>query len=75
MAVTALPRFDPPHLAHFLSRASGATNVWVSEPELLAGGGIQENWGFEAEFCGGHFAGRHDLVLAHRRSVGHRLKP
>ena len=70
MAVTALPRFDPPRLARFLSRASGATDVRVSEPELLAGGAIQENWGFEADFCGGPFAGRHRLVLRTDAATG-----
>ena len=32
------PRFDPLRLAGFLAQASGATDVRVSEPELLAGG-------------------------------------
>src|SRR5947209_3993812 len=63
MAATALPRFDPSHLARFLTRASGAGIVRVSEPELLAGGAIQQNWGFTAEFIGGAFAGEHSLVL------------
>ncbi|HEX2151536.1 MAG TPA: phosphotransferase family protein, partial [Stellaceae bacterium] len=58
-----MPRFDPVLLARFLSRASGARHVEVSEPELLPGGAIQENWGFEAEFTGGACAGRHPLVV------------
>jgi aminoglycoside phosphotransferase (APT) family kinase protein len=63
MADTALPRFDLPRLARFLAEASGARDVRVSEPALLAGGAIQQNWGFKAAFIGGDFAGRHSLVL------------
>src|SRR3954447_227954 len=63
MAATALPRFDPDRLACFLSQASGARQVGISQPELLAGGAIQENWGFEAEFADGVCAGEHALVL------------
>ena len=70
MAATALPRFDPPRLARFLSQASGARDVRVSEPELLAGGAIQENWGFDAEFTGGDLAGRYRLVLRTDAATG-----
>jgi aminoglycoside phosphotransferase (APT) family kinase protein len=63
MAATALPRFDPARLARFLAGASGARNVRISEPELLAGGAIQQNWGFACEFIGEAFEGEHALVL------------
>src|SRR3954454_13628641 len=70
MAATALPRFDPERLARFLSQASGARQVGISKPELLAGGAIQENWGFEAEFADGVCAGRHFLVLRTDAATG-----
>ena len=70
MAATALPRFDPERLARFLSQASGARFVKVSAPELLAGGAIQQNWGFEAEFIGGAYAGKHALVLRTDAATG-----
>ncbi|MGD9614717.1 MAG: phosphotransferase family protein [Alphaproteobacteria bacterium] len=70
MAATALPRFDPQPLAGFLAGASGAREVRVSEPELLAGGAIQENWGFETEFVGGAWAGEHSLVLRTDAATG-----
>src|SRR3954470_12371425 len=70
MAATALPRFDPAPLARFLARASGARHVEVSEPELLAGGAIQQNWAFEADFFGGDCTGRHPLVLRTDAATG-----
>jgi aminoglycoside phosphotransferase (APT) family kinase protein len=70
MAATALPRFDPALLTRFLAQASGASEVRISEPELLAGGAIQENWGFEAEFDGGACVGRHRLVLRADAATG-----
>src|SRR4051794_30950669 len=70
MAATALPRFDPAPLARFLARASGARQVGISEPELMAGGAIQQNWGFEADFEGGACAGRHRLVLRTDAATG-----
>src|SRR5690242_21578279 len=70
MVATALPRFDPERLARFLSQASGARDVEVTEPELLTGGAIQENWGFEAEFAGETCAGRHSLVLRTDAATG-----
>jgi aminoglycoside phosphotransferase (APT) family kinase protein len=63
MAATPLPPFDEILLARFLAEASGARNVGLTEPELLAGGAIQENWGFRARFVGGPLAGDHELVL------------
>jgi aminoglycoside phosphotransferase (APT) family kinase protein len=63
MAATALPRFDRILLARFLVEASGARNVGLTEPALLSGGAIRENWGLDAEFVGGPFAGRQHLVL------------
>jgi aminoglycoside phosphotransferase (APT) family kinase protein len=50
-------------LARFFAEASGARAVQITGIELLAGGAIQQNWGFEAEFLGGALAGRHALVL------------
>ncbi len=70
MAATPLPRFDRVLLARFLAEASGAINVGVTEPELLSGGAIQENWGFRARFFGGPYDGEHDLVLRTDASTG-----
>lgn len=63
MAGTASPPFDPARLGRFLAQASGAGQVELGEPALLAGGAIQQNWGFEAIFHGGRLAGRQCLVL------------
>src|SRR5437763_224993 len=63
MAATPLPPFDEILLARFLAEASGARNVGITEPELLAGGAIQENWDFTARFIGGPMAGDQELVL------------
>src|SRR5205823_15085696 len=63
MAATALPPFDEISLARFLVEASGARNVGVSEPQLLPGGAIQENWGFTARFIGGQNPGEQQFVL------------
>jgi aminoglycoside phosphotransferase (APT) family kinase protein len=63
MAATPLPPFDLDALARFLVAASGAERVDVSQPALLTGGAIKENWGFAAQFAGGRLAGTHDLVL------------
>jgi len=63
MAATALPRFDRVLLARFLAEASGARNVGITEPELLPGGAIRENWGLDAEFDGSRLAGRQRVVL------------
>jgi aminoglycoside phosphotransferase (APT) family kinase protein len=57
------PRSDPVRLARFLCEAGGARDIRVSQPVLLAGGAIQQNWGFRAAFSGGRFSGRHALVL------------
>ena len=70
MAATPLPPFDRVLLARFLVEASGARNVGMTEPELLSGGAIQENWAFEAEFAGGPFAGRLGLVLRTDAATG-----
>jgi aminoglycoside phosphotransferase (APT) family kinase protein len=70
MAATALPRFDETLLARYLAKASGARNVGLTEPELLAGGAIQENWGFRARFVGGPLAGDHELVLRTDAATG-----
>ena len=57
-------------LAAFSGRGERRELVRVSAPELLAGGAIQENWGFEAEFVGGACAGRHALVLRTDAATG-----
>ena len=62
MAATPSPPSDAA-LARFLAEASGAGAVEINRFELLAGGAIQQNWGFEAEFAGGSLAGRQQLVL------------
>ncbi len=67
MAATALPRSEPSAdraaLARFLAEASGASRVDITGFERLAGGAIQENWGFDALFSGGRYAGTQQLVL------------
>src|SRR4051794_14673476 len=70
MAVTAPPRSDAgvaqdrrAALARFLTAASGAAGVELGPLQLLAGGAIQHNWGFDAEFRGGCIDGRQQLVL------------
>ncbi len=70
MAATALPRFEPALLAGFLIEASGADDVRIGVPALLAGGAIQQNWGFDADFAGGALAGRHSLVLRTDAATG-----
>src|SRR4051812_41867970 len=62
MAATPSPPSEAA-LARFLAEASGARAVELSRLELLSGGAIQQNWGFEAEFTGGALAGRQPLVL------------
>src|SRR4051794_21088566 len=69
MAATPSPPFEAA-LARFLAEASGAEAVKVSGLELLAGGAIQQNWGFEAEFSGGSLAGRQSLVLRTNAETG-----
>jgi aminoglycoside phosphotransferase (APT) family kinase protein len=63
MAATLSPPFDRVLLARCLAEATGGRNVGITEPELLAGGAIRQNWGFEAEFYDGRLAGRQRLVL------------
>ncbi|HEV2336233.1 MAG TPA: phosphotransferase [Stellaceae bacterium] len=70
MAATPLPPFDRIELARFLADAGDARNVGIGELTLLAGGAIQENWGFRARFIGGPFDGEHDLVLRTDASTG-----
>jgi len=78
MAATPLPRSewsvdlaaDLPSLARFLAAASGASRVDITGLELLPGGAIQENWGFDAEFAGGDLAGKQRLVLRTDASTG-----
>ena len=70
MAGTASPPFDPIRLGRLLADASGATTVEVGGFELLAGGAIQENWGFSATFAGGPSAGTHGLVLRTDAATG-----
>jgi len=63
MAGTASPPFSRDGLARFLTEASGAASVETGALELLAGGAIQHNWGFEAAFRGGSLSGPQRLVL------------
>ncbi|HEX3952812.1 MAG TPA: phosphotransferase family protein [Stellaceae bacterium] len=70
MAGTASPPFDRTALARFLAQASGGRHVGVGAPALLAGGAIQENWGFDAEFTDGAFAGRQRFVLRTNATTG-----
>ncbi len=67
MAATALPpserAADLAALAVFLAAASRASRVAIAGLELLSGGAIQENWGLDAEFADGPFAGSQRLVL------------
>jgi aminoglycoside phosphotransferase (APT) family kinase protein len=70
MAATPLPPFDCRALVRFLAEASDAERVAVSEPALLPGGAIKQNWGFTAHFAGGRFAGAHDLVLRTNAPTG-----
>jgi aminoglycoside phosphotransferase (APT) family kinase protein len=69
MAATPSPPSEPV-LARFLAEASGAGAVEIADLGLLPGGAIQQNWGFEAEFAGGRFAGRHRLVLRTDATTG-----
>jgi aminoglycoside phosphotransferase (APT) family kinase protein len=76
MAATALPRSDTGPgdrqraLAQFLADATAAAAVEIGRIELLAGGAIQENWGIDAEFEGGHLPGRQRLVLRTDAATG-----
>src|ERR1700686_294755 len=69
MAGTASPPSEP-ELAGFLTEASGARAVEITGLELLAGGAIQQNWRFDAEFIGGALAGHHRLVLRTDAATG-----
>jgi aminoglycoside phosphotransferase (APT) family kinase protein len=69
MAATASPVSEPA-LARFLAEHSGADRVEFGPPELLAGGAIRHNLGFEAEFRAGRLAGRHALVLRSQGPTG-----
>jgi aminoglycoside phosphotransferase (APT) family kinase protein len=63
MAGTASPRSDPARLARFLAATSGADTVEIAGLQLLRGGSVQENWGFDARFSGGALDGEQQLVL------------
>lgn len=67
-ATQSLP--SRPALVRFLAAESGAERVEVGPLELLAGGAIRQNWGFEAEFHGGRLAGRQALVLRSQGPTG-----
>ena len=69
MAATASPPSEGA-LARFLAEQSGADTVEVGPLELLAGGAIRQNWGFEAAFHGGRLAGRRRLVLRTEAPTG-----
>src|SRR6202023_951446 len=70
MAATALPPFDLAPLSRFLAEASGAERVEIAAFDLLSGGAIQENWGFEAAFAGGSLGGTQRLVLRTDAATG-----
>lgn len=59
------PMTPPPTaaLAAWLAEQSGARDVALGPLELLEGGAVQLNWGFDATFDGGTLAGQHALVL------------
>ena len=70
MAATPLPPFDRAPLSRFLTEASGAERVEIAAFDLLSGGAIQENWGFEAAFAGGSLGGTQRLVLRTDAATG-----
>jgi aminoglycoside phosphotransferase (APT) family kinase protein len=70
MAGMVSRRFERSRLVRFLADSSGAERVRIDEPVLLAGGAIQQNWGFTAEFSDGAHAGRHALVLRTDAATG-----
>src|ERR1700726_3966338 len=70
MAATPLPPFDLAPLSRFLAEASGAERAEITAFDLLSGGAIQENWGFEAAFAGGSLAGTQRLVLRTDAATG-----
>jgi aminoglycoside phosphotransferase (APT) family kinase protein len=70
MAATPLPPFDLLPLSRFLAEASGAERAEIAASDLLSGGAIQENWGFEAAFAGGSLAGTQRLVLRTDAATG-----
>ena len=49
-------------LETFLGKAA-ETKVTVTDFQPLPGGAVQENWRLDADFAGGAFAGRQELVL------------
>jgi aminoglycoside phosphotransferase (APT) family kinase protein len=57
-------------LARFLVAASGAESMDITGLELLPGGAIQENWGFDVEFVGGALEGKQRLVLRTDAATG-----
>jgi aminoglycoside phosphotransferase (APT) family kinase protein len=69
MAATLSPPSEAA-LARFLAGESGAERVEIGGFELLTGGAIRHNWGFETEFRGGRLAGRQHLVLRTEAPTG-----
>jgi aminoglycoside phosphotransferase (APT) family kinase protein len=64
MAGTASPRSDHSQaLARFLAAAGDADRVEITRIERLRGGAIRANWGLDAYFSDGPFAGEQRLVL------------
>jgi aminoglycoside phosphotransferase (APT) family kinase protein len=48
----------------FVASASGAATVTrTTDPVMLSGGAIQENWGLTLDITGGPHAGRHEVVV------------
>src|ERR1700693_1444080 len=69
MAAMASPPSEAA-LGRFLAEASGARTVKITELKLLAGGAIQQNWGFAALFTGGLLDGAQHLVLRTDATTG-----
>jgi aminoglycoside phosphotransferase (APT) family kinase protein len=69
MAATASPPSEAA-LARVLAAQAEAERVEFGPFELLAGGAIRQNWGFEADFRAGRLAGRQRLVLRTQGPTG-----
>lgn len=50
-------------LTAWLKRQTSADGVSCEDFQLLSGGAIQQNWGFQVEFDGGSLPGSHSLIL------------
>ena len=57
-------------LAGFLATAGATSKVEITALTLLRGGAIRQNWGVDANFCGGPLAGRQRLVVRTTAATG-----